>query len=249
MAGNLGSHRDCKVIFWVIWYFILFYSLSQLFRIPFFSFLFLTYVLHILHSLCRTTKNILRSSWNCELMTLWAGRANNISLSSRYILWLSTPTTKLYGGLAFNTIITRLVNTLPFSTKMSNDTASSPQQIIQAVNLSNSTRLDFRNRIKTILIRRLRLPPHISSSTNTVQQRRQRLHAVDQLAIRIELSLYRRSLDIEWYADLRMLEWRVIQIAREMLSRRGERREPDDGRDRRIVLDSIERLISWVRFS
>lgn len=32
---------------------------------------------------------------------------------------------------------------------------------------------------------------------------------------------------MEWYADLRMLEWRVVQIAREMLANRSKK--SDDG--------------------
>jgi hypothetical protein len=32
---------------------------------------------------------------------------------------------------------------------------------------------------------------------------------------------------MEWYADLRMLEWRVVQIAREMLAKRSKK--SDDG--------------------
>eukprot|EP00956_Cyclotella_meneghiniana_P006380 scaffold8367_cov91-Cyclotella_meneghiniana.AAC.5 len=86
------------------------------------------------------------------------------------------------------------------------------------------TRVQIRNQIKLILIRRLRIPPSTGDS-NATHLRRLRIRAIKQLTIRIESSLYRRAMNMEWYSDLRMLEWRVVRIAHEMLTKRSGRSE------------------------
>jgi hypothetical protein len=35
------------------------------------------------------------------------------------------------------------------------------------------------------------------------------------LAVKIETLLYRRSPDMSWYGDRRILEWRIVQIMKE----------------------------------
>lgn len=86
------------------------------------------------------------------------------------------------------------------------------------------TRVQLRNQIKLILIQRLRIPPSTGDS-NAMQLRRLRIKAIKQLTIRIESSLYRRALNMEWYSDTQMLEWRVVKIAREMLIKKNGRSE------------------------
>lgn len=77
-----------------------------------------------------------------------------------------------------------------------------------------SSRPRIRQLIKHILIRRLRLP---FAGTNSTQLEQQRLKTIKKLTMRIETSLYHRSLSMDWYEDESLLEWRVIQIARELV--------------------------------
>ena len=59
-----------------------------------------------------------------------------------------------------------------------------------------SSRTRIRQLIKSILIRRLGLP---SARSNNTQLEQQRLKTIKKLTMRIETSLYRRSLSMDWY--------------------------------------------------
>lgn len=108
---------------------------------------------------------------------------------------------------------------------ISASSSSTSQPIDHAIHAETNTRVQMRQRIKIILIRRLSMPPHTNNGIDAAQLRRRRNLLIKELALRIESSLYRRSLSMEWYADLRMLEWRVVRIAREMLMKNSERYE------------------------
>lgn len=77
-----------------------------------------------------------------------------------------------------------------------------------------SSRTRIRQLIKSILIRRLGLP---SARSNNTQLEQQRLKTIKKLTMRIETSLYRRSLSMDWYENESRLEWRVVQIAQELV--------------------------------
>lgn len=115
-------------------------------------------------------------------------------------------------------------NEMSSTDSMNESSSSTSQPIAPVAHSSHNVRTQVRQQIRSILVRRLRIPSP-SDGGNTALLRRQRILVLKQLTIRIECSLYRRSLNMEWYADLRMLEWRVVQIAREMLAKRSKKSE------------------------
>ena len=82
-----------------------------------------------------------------------------------------------------------------------------------------STRIQTRQLIKNILIRRIGLPP--ADDVATAEQRRRRIQMIKKLAAKIETSLYKRSLSMDWYEDQEKLEQRVFLVVREFRQRWG----------------------------
>ena len=82
-----------------------------------------------------------------------------------------------------------------------------------------SSRIQTRQLIKNILIRRIRLPP--ADDVATTEQRRRRIQMIKILSVKIETSLYKRSLSMDWYEDEEKLEQRVFMLVREFRQRCG----------------------------
>ena len=82
-----------------------------------------------------------------------------------------------------------------------------------------SSRIQTRQLIKNILLRRIRLPP--ADDVATAEQRRRRIQMIKMLSVKIETSLYKRSLSMDWYEDEEKLEQRVFMLVREFRQRCG----------------------------
>eukprot|EP00956_Cyclotella_meneghiniana_P024138 scaffold48140_cov68-Cyclotella_meneghiniana.AAC.2 len=82
-----------------------------------------------------------------------------------------------------------------------------------------SSRIQTRQLIKNILLRRIRLPP--ADDVATAEQRRRRIQMIKILSVKIETSLYKRSLSMDWYEDEEKLEQRVFMLVREFRQRCG----------------------------